>query len=47
MLEGFDIHETYAITCIIAFIMTGRTNTNKIENVQLKEFVEKELRQIR
>lgn len=44
-LEGFNtyciLHETYAITRLIFFIMTGRTNTNtdKISNPQLKEFV--------
>lgn len=43
MLEGFNtysiIHETYAITRLVFFILTGRTNTDKIENPQLKEFV--------
>ncbi|MBQ9070192.1 MAG: protein kinase [Clostridia bacterium] len=42
-LEGFNtyciIHETYAITRLVYFVMTGRTNTEKIENVDLKNFV--------
>lgn len=46
-LEGFDtyciIHETYAITRLVVFILTGRTNTDKIQNTQLKEFVLKGL----
>jgi eukaryotic-like serine/threonine-protein kinase len=46
-LEGFNtyctIHETYAITRLIFFIMTGRTNTDKIENLTLKNFVVKGL----
>lgn len=46
-LEGFNtyciIHETYAITRLVVFILTGRTNTTKIKNVQLKEFVVKGL----
>lgn len=46
-LEGFNtyciLHETYAITRLVVFILTGRTNTSKIKNVQLKEFVVKGL----
>ena len=42
-LEGFNtyciIHETYAITRLIYFVMTGRTNTDKISNPTLKSFV--------
>jgi tRNA A-37 threonylcarbamoyl transferase component Bud32 len=42
-LDGFNtyciVHETYAITRLVFFIMTGRTNTEKISNPQLKEFV--------
>ncbi|WP_242967860.1 AbiJ-related protein [Tepidibacter mesophilus] len=42
-LEGFNtyciIHEVYAITRLVFFILTGRTNTDKIKNVQLQEFV--------
>lgn len=46
-LQGFNtysmIHETYAITLLVFFILTGRTNTNKIESSQLKGFVNKGL----
>lgn len=46
-LEGFNtycvIHETYAITRLIFFILTGRTNTEKIDNPLLKQFVLKGL----
>ena len=46
-LQGFNtysmIHETYAITLLVFFILTGRTNTDKIKNTQLKEFVNKGL----
>lgn len=46
-LEGFNtyciIHETYAITRLLYFVMTGRTNTEKIANASLKSFVNKGL----
>jgi len=46
-LDGFNtyciIHETYAITRLVLFIMTGRTNTEKIDNPQLKKFITKGL----
>jgi tRNA A-37 threonylcarbamoyl transferase component Bud32 len=46
-LEGFNtyciVHETYAITRLLHFIMTGKTNTDKIKNPQLKAFVAKGL----
>jgi serine/threonine-protein kinase len=46
-LEGFSnytiLHETYAITRLLFFIMTGRTNTDKISNKSLKDFVHKGL----
>ena len=46
-LEGFNtyciIHETYAITRLVYYVMTGRTNTEKIENSALKEFVNRGL----
>lgn len=35
------LHETYAITLLVYFIFTGRTNTDKIENTKLKNFVNK------
>lgn len=42
-LDGFNtyciIHETYAITRLVYFIMTGRTNTEKITNPSLRKFV--------
>lgn len=42
-LDGFNtyciIHETYAITRLVYFIMTGRTNTEKIINPSLRKFV--------
>lgn len=46
-LEGFNtyciIHETYAITRLVYYVMTGRTNTEKIQNISLKEFVNRGL----
>lgn len=46
-LEGFNtyciIHETYAITRLIFFILTGRANIEKIDNPLLKQFVQKGL----
>ena len=46
-LEGFDnytmLHEIYALTMLIYFISTGKTNTSKINNVKLKQFVQKGL----
>jgi len=46
-LDGFHtyniLHETYAITRLVFFIMTGRTNTDKIDNKGLKDFVSKGL----
>lgn len=46
-LQGFNtysmIHEIYAITLLVFFILTGRTNIENIKNIQLKEFVNKGL----
>lgn len=46
-LEGFDrydvVHEIYALTYIVYYIMTGKTNTSKIKDNKLKVFVEKGL----
>ena len=46
-LEGFNNyampHEIYALTMLIYFISTGKTNTSKIDNVKLKRFVQKGL----
>lgn len=47
VVEGFNtygiVHETYAITRVIYFVMTGKTNTEKITNQNLRAFVEKGL----
>jgi len=46
-LEGFNNyampHEIYALTMLIYFISTGKTNTSKIDNIKLKQFVQKGL----
>ena len=46
-LEGFNNyampHEIYALTMLIYFISTGKTNTSQIDNVKLKRFVQKGL----
>ena len=47
VVEGFNtygiVHETYALTRVIYFVMTGKTNTEKITNHNLRAFVEKGL----
>lgn len=47
VVEGFNtygiVHETYALTRVIYFVMTGKTNTEKITNQNLQAFVEKGL----
>ncbi|WP_028988100.1 protein kinase family protein [Thermicanus aegyptius] len=47
VVEGFDtyniLHETYALTRIVYFVMTGKTNTDAIPNLKLREFVNKGL----
>ena len=47
VVEGFNtygiVHETYALTRVIYFVMTGKTNTEKITNQNLRAFVEKGL----
>lgn len=47
VVEGFNtygiVHETYALTRVICFVMTGKTNTEKITNQNLRAFVEKGL----
>lgn len=47
IIEGFNnyniLHETYAITRLVYFVMTGKYNTNKIQNVNLKTFITKGL----
>lgn len=46
-LDGFDNyniqHETYALTRLIFYIMTGRTNTDRIPEEAMKEFLQKGL----
>lgn len=37
------VHETYALTRVIYFVMTGKANTEKITNQNLRAFVEKGL----
>ena len=47
VVEGFNtygiVHETYALTRVVYFVMTGKTNTEKITNQNLRAFVEKGL----
>ncbi|CAD2071034.1 hypothetical protein GCM10007358_14030 [Phocicoccus schoeneichii] len=47
--EGFNNytiqHETFALTRVILFVMTGRVNINNIDNEDLKSLVEKGLNQ--
>ena len=47
VVEGFNtygiVHETYALTRVIYFVMTGKTNTEKITNQNLRAVVEKGL----
>ena len=47
VVEGFNtygiVHETYALARVIYFVMTGKTNTEKITNQNLRAFVEKGL----
>ena len=33
------LHETYAITRLIYFIISGKINTDKIDNQEVKDFV--------
>lgn len=43
LVDGFDtygiLHETFALTRLIYFVMTGKTNTEKITDLRLKAFV--------
>ncbi len=47
VVEGFSsyniLHETYALTRIVYYIITGKTNTDKISDEKLRAFVEKGL----
>ena len=44
VVEGFNtygiLHETYALTRVIYYVLTGKTNIDKIANPNLKYFVE-------
>ena len=44
VVEGFNtynmLHETYALTRVIYYVLTGKTNTDKITDQNLKNFVE-------
>jgi tRNA A-37 threonylcarbamoyl transferase component Bud32 len=46
-IEGFSnykiIHETFALTRLIFFVLTGKTNFNKIQNLKVEKFVSKGL----
>jgi serine/threonine-protein kinase len=46
-VEGFNtysiLHETYALTRVVYYVMTGKTNTDAISNLELKKFVSKGL----
>ncbi|MDD2401767.1 MAG: protein kinase family protein [Clostridia bacterium] len=43
LVEGFDkyniLHETYALTRLLCFVMTGKTRTDKINDPNLQAFV--------
>ena len=45
--EGFDqygiLHETFALTRIVYYVMTGKTNTNNIKSPALRDFIQKGL----
>ena len=47
LVDGFGtyniLHETFALTRIVFFVLTGKTNTEKINNSKMKSFVEKGL----
>lgn len=46
VVEGFDkydvLHETYALTRILYFVLTGKTNTDKVSE-NMRDFIEKGL----
>lgn len=47
LTEGFHtygiLHETYALTRLVAFVLTGKTNTYKIDEPNLNDFIAKGL----
>jgi len=46
-VEGFSnysmVHETYALTRLIAYVLTGKTNLDRIKNTYLRDFIERGL----
>ncbi len=47
VVDGFDtysiLHETYALTRVVYYIMTGKTNTDKVKDEKMKAFIVKGL----
>lgn len=47
VLDGFNTykmeHETYALTLVVYYVLTGRTNVDKIPNEKLRAFVQRGL----
>lgn len=47
IVDGFHtysiVHETYALTRIVIFVMTGKTNLNNIDDENIKSFIQKGL----
>ncbi len=47
LIEGFDkygiLHETFALTRIVYYVMTGKTNTDNIKASALRDFIQKGL----
>lgn len=47
ILDGFDtygvLHETYALARLVYYVMTGKTNADKISDIKLREFMNKGL----
>lgn len=45
LVDGFDtyniLHETFALTRVVYYVMTGKTNTDGITNEKLRDFVTK------
>ena len=37
------MHETYALTRVVSFVLTGKTNLNNIQDNILKKFINKGL----
>ncbi|HJA90122.1 MAG TPA: protein kinase family protein, partial [Candidatus Jeotgalibaca merdavium] len=47
IVDGFHtydmVHETYALTRIVIFVMTGKTNLNNIDDEDIKSLIQKGL----